>query len=422
MWPLALLRAIGLSAFSLLVVQDLVIVGFGLVCFRFGLELAEAHWPAGRLDAWTVGAVVLVLLLASPWIYWAASYDFHFQPIAAFFAALCARDLWFGRRRTWLWVACVLACGDVAASYLVGIGFAGVVAGAATRRRGALVLVAGIGWILFVVAVGSGKGSSLAGNYGYLAGVGAGTGLGSTVSVATGILTHPGNVLHVLRLRFGELWKFVATSGTVGIVSPLGAGIALTVLVPNTLNQSPVFIGAMASFQSLVAVGFLAVGAVMVLTWVARRWRHRAVLLVLEAVVLVPALVVSAHWLPRIRTSVSAVSAPAAAALAAAEARIPADAEVVVSQGVIGRFGAHREVFPFLDAFSNGQTVPVRSSTVVFVFVPHDGIELATSAQTAAATALVRDRLHAAPILTTPDVSVFVWHPPRGTSSVVFTP
>ena len=45
MWPLALLHAAGASAFSLLVVQDLVLAGSGLVALRWGLELLDRHWP-----------------------------------------------------------------------------------------------------------------------------------------------------------------------------------------------------------------------------------------------------------------------------------------------------------------------------------------------------------------------------------------
>ncbi len=422
LWPLALLRAVGLSAFSLLVVQDLALVGFGLVLFRTGLEHLGRHWPEARPGARVAGAGLLVALLVSPWTYWAASFDFHVQPIAALFAALCARDVWGGRRRAWLWAALVLLCGDVAASYLVGLGLAALVSGRALRRQGIALVLVGVVWVVVVIAVGSGKGSSLAGNYGYLAHVAPAGGVAATVGVLVGILGHPADVVHVLRTRWSEIAKFVTASGTLGLASPWGAGMALAVLVPNALNQSGVFIGAAGAFQNLVAVGFLTVGSVAVLTWVLARTRGAVVVAVLGSVALAQVVAASAHWTPRARTEFARVDPATAAQLAAVEARLPPDAEVVVSQGVIGRFGARRAVYPFLDAFADGQTVPVVAPTVAFVFVPTAGLEQATPAQTAAAATLVRTELHARVVAESPQVSAFVWRPTTSVRTVHFAP
>jgi hypothetical protein len=79
-------------------------------------------------------------------------------------------------------------------------------------------------------------------------------------------------------------------------------------------------------------------------------------------------------------------------------------------------------VYPFLDAFADGQTVPVNTSTVAFVFVPNGGLELATPAQTQAAIAMVRNQLHAREIQGGPNVTAFLWHPPTGTKSLRFAP
>ena len=79
------------------------------------------------------------------------------------------------------------------------------------------------------------------------------------------------------------------------------------------------------------------------------------------------------------------------------QARIPSGAEVIASQGVIGRFGGTEYLYPYLDVFADGETIPVNSSTVAFVFVPRVRDRSATPAQTEAAIAKVRD----------------VWAPPR---------
>ena len=414
MWPLAILRALGASAFSLLIVQDLAVVGTGLVAFRFGLEYLQWGWRADRRGEQMIVGGLLVILLASPWTYWVGSFDFHFQPIAVFFVVLCARDLWLGRRRAALWAALVLACGDVAASYLIGLGLAAVLSGRDTRRRGVYLIVAGVAWVLFVVAIGSGKGSTLAGSYGYLAGMTASSGVGATVLIPFKILLHPSAVARVVSARFGEIYKYIAASGTLGIFSAIGFGMALFVLTPNALNQSAVFISSIAAFQNFAAVIFMMIGAVTVTTWVVRTTRRPMIAVVLMLAATVQVAVLAAHWIPLIPQTYEKVSAPVAAELARAQARVPENSEVVVSQGVIGRFGGHREVYPFLDSFVNGQTIPVDSDSVVFVFVPRQGIELATAAQTEAAASFVQRTLHARTEMSTADVKVFAVDPAQG--------
>lgn len=423
MWPLGLLHLVSPSTFTLLVLQDLVLAGITLLSLRFGLEILQRNWPMAIRWRTVIGAGLLVAVLADPWTYWTASFDFHLQPIAVLFLLACARDLWAGNRRMWWWAVAVLLCGDVAASYLIGLGLSGVVAGRSTRRRGLVLIGAGVAWILFIVAIGSGKGSSLAGNYGYLAHVATGTGVGATLAVVWGIAHHPTGVFDVLRDRRDEILKFVWSSGTIGLFSAIGVGLAAVVIVPNALNQSPVFIGAAAAFQNLAAAVFLTVGAVSFLTWVVRRGRWgRRLVWCFGAVALVQILVTSHLWISRIPSTFLQVNAATAHDLSTVLDRTPPDAEVIASQGVIGRFGARRSLYPYLNEFADGQTIPIDGRDVVFVFVPHQGIEAATPAQTAAAVDVVRNRLHATPILSTPNVTAFRWSPPPGVTSVHFAP
>lgn len=330
--------------------------------------------------------------------------------------------MWNGKRRAWWWAVVVLLCGDVAASYLIGLGMAAVLSGKCTRRMGWMLIGSGFVWILFIIAIGSGKGSSLAGNYGYLAHVSNSSGLGATAAVVSGILRHPSAVISVLHSRWSQIYKFIAASGTIGAASALGFSLGLVILVPNALNQSGVFIGATAGFQNLVAVIFMTVGVVTVLTWVLPRRHGLALAVLLGSASLIQVIVVSIQWIPQIPSNFAVVSASAARQLAQIERHIPTNAEVVVSQGVIGRFGSHPFVYPFLDAFADGQTVPVNAQTVAFVFVPKEGLELATPAQTQAAITMVRNQLHAEAIPGGPDVTALLWHPPPGTRSLRFAP
>ena len=124
---------------------------------------------------------------------------------------------------------------------------------------------------------------------------------------------------------------------------------------------------------------------------------------VLGTAALAQALVVSAQWVPQISPALLQVDGATAAQLSRVQSLIPADAEVIVSQGVMGRFGDRRLVYPF-------------------VFVPRQGIEMATPAQTEAAIAQVRTQLQGHQLYGGPDVSLFVWHPPPGTRTVHFGP
>jgi hypothetical protein len=418
MWPLALLWYVSHSSLDLLVVQDLVLVGSGLVALRWGIELAERHWPERTRGAPWVGVGLLALLLVNPWVYWAASYDFHFQPIACCFTLLAGRDIWAGRRRAWFWVAVVLACGDVAATYIVALGIGALLAGRRTRRDGAVATVIGVAWLGMIGIVGSGKGSTLAVSYGYLADGHVGNGLSGIVEIAKSLVRHPTRVWRVLWPRRPQIWKYVASTGSLGVLSAVGLPMTVIVLGANGLNNSAVFIGADATFQSLAVVFASAVGAVMVVTWLARRGRLGWVAAALVGVAMVvQAVVVSAQWTSKAPDAFLLVPAATARELGSVEHRIPTSAEVVVSQGVIGRFGGHEWVYPYLDSFQDGQTVPVQGRTVAFVFTDV-GLEAASSAATSAAAALVASQRDVTLLASTSGVTAYLWHPPAGVTSL----
>ena len=69
-----------------------------------------------------------------------------------------------------LWVGLCLACGDIAGTYLAAVGIGGILAGRASRRRGAALLAVGALWFVLVSLLGGGQGSNFVDHYGYLAG------------------------------------------------------------------------------------------------------------------------------------------------------------------------------------------------------------------------------------------------------------
>ena len=137
MWPLALLYWVWPHGVVLLWIQDIAVVGAEAVAFTWLVRTGPAV-PA-RPDAHGSPAAGLVLLVANPWIWWTVSWDFHSETIAMPFAVAAGQGSRSnGRRRAWVWVVPLLACGDVAATYLAAIGLGAVLAGRApadARRR-----------------------------------------------------------------------------------------------------------------------------------------------------------------------------------------------------------------------------------------------------------------------------------------------
>ncbi len=425
LWPLALLRAVGLPLPTLLVVQDVALAVAGATAARLVLEVLDRHWPRRgdrplRGVALVAGCLVAVCA-ACPWTYWAASFDVHVQVLATALALLTARDAWHGRRRAWAFAGGVLLCGDVAATYLVAVGLATLVVG---RRRlaGAGFVAAAAAWLGVVALAHSGKGSSLAAGYGYLAGHTVGAGLAGVAAIVAGALRHPAAPARVLEARWRPVAQYLAGSGLVGALAPLGLAAALVVTVPNALDASGIFVSHAAGFQNLFPALAAAAGGAGVVTWVARRRRAgapaRAAAGVLAAGALAVTCVVAVQTLPTVGAQFELVAAPTAARLGVVAAETPRSAEVVATNAVVGRFAARRLVYPFLGNVPD-QVVPVFGHTVVVVLVTRlrgaaPPVRRATSA---AGRAL--GHLGARVLVRGSGVAAFLWRPPTGTRSLV---
>jgi len=418
MWPLSVLCAVYPHPVVLLWVQDVVVVASELVALGWILEIIGRRRDrvsprAARFVA--VGAVVA--LVADPWVYETIAFDFHFEALAALFALLVARDLWAGRtRRLWCWVPLALLSSALGATYLVGVGISGILAGRRTRRPASAVAGLGLAWLVVLGAVGAvgGGGTALRSSYGYLDPSLRGR-LGF-VDIVLGMLGHPGAVAHMVALHWTVVFGFLVVVGTIGVLSPWGVGMAAVVLVPNVLDASGVFIRGAASFQSWPALPFVLVGTVMVLVRLleggalARRlaavaagvWAPVAAVIVLVVVPAVPR-----DWLT--------VDPSAAAELAHVQGAIAPGAEVVVSQGVSGRFGARGSIYALVRL---DQTLPVVRHQVVFVLTTQGTDDALPGLGDAVAAAFVRDHLHARTIASGSGVQAFAWDPPPGTTSV----
>jgi hypothetical protein len=420
MWPMALLYWVWPHCVVLLWLQDIGVVIAETVAFTWLCEIASGR-HASRPDAaatsawdarWLAG-VGLVLLVANPWIWWGISFDYHFETIGIAFTALLAWDLANGRRRAWWWVLPLLACGDVTGTYLAGIGLGGVLAGRGLRRRGVILACLGVAAVLFITLIHGNRGSAHGLQaYAYLAVPGAkATGHLPLTSLVMGIATHPGRVLATLWGKRVDLWANLAPSGLAGLGYLALLPLILVVALANSLFHGVLF--AEPLFQSLPAYVFLPVATVGVLRWVTvrRRWLGLALTGLVVAQAVGWAVVWGGHtegWWLRVPTSSAAV-------LARAEAMIPASAEVVVSQGVVGRFADRADVRILLGPGYQ----PVNQPDVWFVVLPEAGVETQSTGSAMALVGQLAGSMHARLVTHASGVWVFDWQPPAGVRRIL---
>ncbi len=410
-WPLALVHFVFPQPVVLLYVQDLAAAGCGLVTYLWILEFLERQ-RLPRSPAILVASAVLVVTVVDPGIYQAVGFDLHMEPIATLFLLLAARDLWRGRiGRAWWWIAAVLLCGSFAAIMVVGLGISALLAGRSTRWPGIGLIAAGMAWTALISVLHADGGSDIT-NFAYLAGR-ASIPAGGVMLVVTGVLGHPGRALHNLYIRYPYMWLHIRAAGIVGLASAWGFGVPAVVMLVNGLDSHLNF--SRSAFQNFAVLPFVLVGTVMVLVWLSEHvHRGQLVAVVVAVLVLGEAVTFGIEQSPQaIRQTLAEVQAGPAAALGTALAKTPANAEVVSTMGVMGRFSS-REYCYFFERYRN---LPVHGNTVVFVFSTSN-LELISAAGMQLAITYVRENLHAQPLVDTAGVTAFLWHPPAGTSGV----
>ena len=400
-WPLAPLSRLWPHGLWPLWIQDLMVVGAEIGAVLVVVDaLRRGQWSR-RIPGWVAVGLVTVMLVANPWIYESIAFDFHYQSVgAACFALLACREMMGGStRRLVLWSALCLACGDIAGTYLAAVGAGGMLAGHGQRRRGLALFCIGLSWVGLTVLVGGNHGSKFSGHYGYLAGLPAGASLG-LAGFLEAVVTHPDRGLAHLWAQRVDLWAYVASAGLIGLFTPW-AVLPVVVLLENGLSAGTGIAGT--PYESFGAVLFLIPLSVLALGRLDRRlerlgsgvdlraWRLRSTAWLapvltaartrlrlaaplLGALLAASAVVWGSVWIPQVPAQWIRVGAPTASALNRAERLIPSDAEVVASQGVIGRFADRR----WLYKVSAGRTYRLHTENTYFVIVPRQGIEIAS--------------------------------------------
>lgn len=370
--------------------QDLSVAGAELVAFTWLCDIARRHC-AELAAAWLAG-LGLLLLIVNPWLWSTISWDVHEEPLVIFFAAFLAWDLSRGKRRAWVWLVPVMLGGAPSTTYLLGIGLGGVLAGRRTRRSGAAIAAAGIAYLLTLALVHGDVTSTNFLRY-YAAEV-------------------HGNPFRGIALLWDGRTNIIANlapGGLVGIGAPLILPLALAVTVPDALADKGF---GQPMFQSVALYVFLPVGTVVVLAWLLRR--HRRTAFMVAGIAAAQAMGWAAIWGPVIPGQWLRVASSEAAALASLQARIPASAEVVASQGLLGRFSARTYAYAL---YSEHSTVPLQPDTW-FVIAPTSGIETLTPAVSMALIGELAGPLHARLVSHANGVWAFRLNPSPGVTSI----
>jgi hypothetical protein len=371
-------------------VQDLSVVGAEIVAFTWLCGLARRQC-AERDAAWLAG-LGLLLLAVNPWIMWTLSFDVHEESLVMFFAVFMAWDLSRVKRRALVWAVPVLLGGAPTTTYVLGIGLGGVLAGRQTRKLGAALAVMGLAYSAFLTAVHGNEAAT------YVA--------RSCLKIAS---DDPLKLVQTLWDMRADIIANVAPAGLLGIGAPLIAPLALAVIVPNTLTGyqfgEPLF-------QTVPVYLLLPVGTVAVLAWLLRS--HRRAVFVLAGLIAAQAVGWAAVWGPRTPSQWMRVPSATATTLASLQGLIPASAEVIASEGVLGRFSTRARAYRIFNA---GAKEPLLPGTW-FVITPTSGIETVTTATSMALIGEVAGALHGKLITHANGVWAFQVTPPPGINSI----
>jgi len=427
MWPLSLVYSVYPHPLTLLVLQDLASVGAGLVAIRWILEILEYRLAttAGGLGVGVVALIVGVALLAivvDPWIWQADAFDFHMEAFSALLIVLATREFWLHRpRRAMFWCALTLLSSDLGGLLVIGLALSVLVAASGYRRWGAAALAIGVAWTGAIHGLGFANGSNLSG-YSSLVYAPPKTGPVSMIDLVRALTFHPTRMVGAIKAKSGLVYENAIPTGFLGLVNPWTFGVTLIVLVSTALISASIFL--QSGFQCLPAYALGLVGTVLTVVAIlshgtARRHRRvrRSIAAVIGVLVLAQVVGLGVVMLPRTSSNWVRISAAQADILASVLADTPSNAQVIVSDGVMGRFSGRESVEPI--PWWGGSAYPINRPEVIFVVVPNAGIESLPPAAEFAAMHYVRDVLHARPMRSPHGVYAFKWHPGPTVHSLV---
>lgn len=372
-WLLAGLTWLTRSPLALLWVQDIAIVGTGLVAYLWTREVIGAHTTLSPRAAAALQVAALGLLTLNPWIYDAASFDIHTE-------TLCSLPLislgWALYRRAnpaivFGLCALVLTGGMVACTYIVGLGLSLLLFGRTRLHFALTFIVAGIGYFFVLNSlVGANELAPFGMTYGYLLGNVPHASTANLPVILRYVITHPASALRQLIKDRFDILADLSAGGIIGALSRWAIGVTTVTILANVLSRA----FAAVAFQNFPMYGFITVGSIGFLgSWAATGYRWRIVGMPLIVAIASLQIGYFVIWAPRVETTWVRTSPATAQALTLAESTIPPGAQVVVSQGVAGAFAGRAFVSTLL--ISGPQAVHLDTPSVYFVLAPYAGIE-----------------------------------------------
>ena len=406
LWVLAPLYWLWPHSFWLLALQDSAVVGTGWIAWTWIRHRLTERVGALALRRFLILAG-LFMVLADPWMVEAITFDFHFEDIAAFFLMAAAWSFVRERNRLgFLFAFLVASTGNVSMTYLVALGASCIWLERGRRLRGWSLVLLGMGGFLLASHLGVHLGANVSPGPSHPSPTAAHAAPAGGAQLLLGIITHPGVLWSHLWPHRLNIYANLAPEGIIGALTPWGLPIAGLLAVENNLAASVNF--SLPGFQSFPMYGFILVGSMEAITRLAR-WRQRlgvGLTVALLANVFGWAIV----WIPHVVPSafVDGVSAQGARQLQRLRRMIPPSAEVVASQGILGRFAGRRAVDVFLSS------IPIVRRRVYFIVSPYQGIDTASAAQELGRVAFLSRLPGIRRLGSRADIWAFAWTPPPG--------
>ena len=406
MWPLSLLYFIYPHALTLLVAQDLAIIGSEVAAIGLMRDLIRHQRGSESGSWWWLQWLGLLMIVLNPWTYWATMFDFHFQSFEAFF--LTAAVWQFYRRQVFWGYVFTFLCfvtGNVSITFLVPLGVLLLVW--RKWRDGAFIVALGIAGFLLEEHI-------------FYHGLG---GFGITVptaATATGPGIHAsspvgftfGSFVQLLSSTMNSMWSGrlniyanLAPTGLLGVFSPIGLLIPGLVLAESSLGGS---MFSQPGWQNIGAYALLSVGTIALLAQIARRSMLASK--IIASLVVINMLAWSVIGIIGLKSRTAVPDTLAAATLQQLRQTIPSDAEVVASQSIIGRFAARQYVYEF---GNSGSLIPIHAKSIYLIISPYNGIDMSPVDTELARIDFLAHQRGFRLIAHRGDIWAFVWNPPR---------
>ena len=416
-WLLAIVTWLTPNGMVLLYLQDVFVVLTEVVVFVWAYEIINSKIDKNQMWRPALVGLTGLILIVNPWNYWVVSWDIHSEPFCTIFCVLAARALYYKRWKSLtFWVILTLTGGMVECEYIVALGLLAITLSKSYRNVGLMLFVAGAGWFgtLDYVLHAASSFPPPGQVYGYLTNAPQNGQNLTLQQIVAKIAVHPGRLVEQLWIERFNVIAVVSAGGILGFFNRWGFFVPIVTMMTNTLSRA----FAIVAFQNFPAFPFLTIGTIMFLVSVLapdkskeRRNYFIAQLKTLMAnlkkefsanfkfenkykfsfklklptklkskivagiavVIAVNCIIWSIVWTAPVKDQWLTISNAAATVLTQAIHEIPTADEVVVSQGVAGRFSKRVNV-----VVPTGQkwVVPFYGKTIWWVLAPTQGIEL----------------------------------------------